>query len=175
MRIAVTLLVAVVVAAVVFGLSILTSPLWTAAVMLGLVVVVALLLLVVAKTAIGRRAGTAVGRRVIRTRAGRRMASAQLRAEAKRKGIRTTDPFGRELSDVELQLELVDTPETRAIRRQLRTMNPQQRAQALRMLASQSEEAQRTGVAPQAPPPRRPGVSGRPITKPPRSRRRRKR
>ena len=55
-----------------------------------------------------------------------------------------------ELSDVELQLELTDTPETRVIKRQLRTMNPQQRAQALRMLQAQADEAQRTGVTPQA-------------------------
>ena len=78
------------------------------------------------------------------------MARGQLRAEAKRRGIRTTDAIGRELSDVELQLELTDTPETRTIKRQLRTMNPQQRAQALRMLQAQADEAQRTGVTPAA-------------------------
>ena len=79
--------------------------------------------------------------------------------EAKRRGIDTTDAIGRVRSDVELQLELTDTPETRAIKRQLRTMNPQQRAQALRMLQAQADEAQRTGVAPppvKAPRPQRP-------------------
>ena len=56
------------------------------------------------------------------------MARGQLRAEAARRGIPTVDAIGRELSDgLQLQLELTDTPETFMIKRQLRTMNPQQR------------------------------------------------
>ena len=73
---------------------------------------------------------------------------AQVRAEAKRKGIPTTDAAGRQLSDFELQLEITDTPEARQLKKQLKTMNPQQRAQALRMLENQAAEAQRTGVTP---------------------------
>jgi hypothetical protein len=153
--------------AVVFGLLIIgfgwwKGPFWTLGIVLGLVIVVALLALFVAKTKTGKRAGTAVGKRVLKTRLGQRMARGQLRAEAKRRGIDTTDAIGRELTDVELQLELTDTPETRVIKRQLRTMNPQQRAQALRMLQAQADEAQRTGVTPaavrppKAPRPKRP-------------------
>jgi hypothetical protein len=153
--------------AVLFGLLIIgfgywKGPFWTLGIVLGLVVVLALLALFVGKTAVGKRAGMAVGKRVLKTRVGGRLARGQLRAEAKRRGIPTTDAIGRELSDVELQLELTDTPETRTIKRQLRTMNPQQRAQALRMLQAQADEAQRTGVAPppvappRAPRPKRP-------------------
>jgi hypothetical protein len=141
--------------AVFFGLLIIglgwwKGPFWTLGIVLGLVLVVALLALFVGKTATGKRAGTAVGKRIVKTRVGKRMARGQLRAEANRRGIATVDAIGRELSDVELQLELTDTPETRVIKRQLRTMNPQQRAQALRMLQAQADEAQRTGVTPQA-------------------------
>jgi hypothetical protein len=153
--------------AVVFGLLIigfgwLEGPFWTLGVVLGLVLILALLSLFVAKTSVGKRAGTAVGKRVLKTRVGQRLARGQLRAEAKRRGIATVDAIGRELSDVELQLEISDTPETRQIKRQLRTMNPQQRAQALRMLQAQADEAQRTGItppqmaAPRAPRPKRP-------------------
>jgi len=153
--------------AIVFGLLIIgfgwwKGPFWTLGIVLGLVVIVALLALFVAKTSTGKRAGTAVGKRVLKTRLGARMARGQLRSEAKRRGINTTDAIGRELTDVELQLELTDTPETRTIKRQLRNMNPQQRAQALRMLQAQADEAQRTGVAPaavrppKAPRPKRP-------------------
>jgi hypothetical protein len=153
--------------AIVFGLLIIgfgwwKGPFWTLGVVLGIVLLVGLLALFVAKTGPGKRAGTAVGKRVLKTRIGARLARGQLRNEAKRRGISTTDAIGRELSDVELQLELTDTPETRTIKRQLRTMNPQQRAQALRMLQAQADEAQRTGVAPptvkppRAPRPKRP-------------------
>ena len=60
-----------------------------------------------------------------------------------------------------------------ALKKQLRAMNPQQRGQMIRMLERQAEEAERTGVAPppMAPPP---GFSGRPTTRPPRSRSKRK-
>jgi hypothetical protein len=153
--------------AVGFGLVIIAfgyffGPFWTLGVVLGIVLVLALLALFVAKTPPGKRAGMAVGKRVLKTRVGQRMARGQLRSEAKRRGIATTDAAGRELSDVELQLEISDTPETRQIKRQLRTMNPQQRAQALRMLQAQADEAQRTGVtppqmaAPRPPRPKRP-------------------
>ena len=41
--------------------------------MLGLVVLVGLLALFVAKTPVGKRAGTAVGKKVLKTRVGQRM------------------------------------------------------------------------------------------------------
>ena len=85
---------------------------------------------------------------------------------------------GVPLSDFELQLELTDSPEARQLKKQLRGMNPQQRAQALRMLENQAAEAQRTGITPPAMSQgaMRPRVSGRPMTRPPRaSRKRRKR
>jgi hypothetical protein len=145
-----TFAIAVVVGLLIIGFGYWKGPFWTLGVVLGLVLILALLSLWVAKTSTGKRAGTALGKRVLKTRLGARMARGQLRAEANRRGIRTTDAIGRELSDVELQLELTDTPETRVIKRQLRTMNPQQRAQALRMLQAQADEAQRTGVAPPA-------------------------
>jgi hypothetical protein len=157
-----TFAVAIVVGLLIIGFGWWKGPFWTLGVVLGLVVILALLSLFVAKTKTGKRAGTAVGKRVLKTRVGQRLARGQLRAEAKRRGISTTDAIGRELSDVELQLEITDTPETRVIKRQLRTMNPQQRAQALRMLQAQSDEAQRTGVtppqmaAPRPPRPKRP-------------------
>jgi hypothetical protein len=165
-----------VVTLVIFGLGRLLGIWWTLGLVLGLVALLALASLAAAKTDVGRRAAAGVGRRVGRTRAGNRMARAQLRATAKRKGVPLTDPLGRPLTDVELQLELSDTAETRAIKRQLRTMNPQQRAQALRMMQAQAETAQRTGVPPTPmAPPRMPGVSGRPMTRPPRTKSRKKR
>ena len=154
-----TFAVAVVLGLLIIGFGYWKGPFWTLGIVLGLVLIVALLALFVAKTGPGKRAGTAVGKRVLKTRLGQRMARGQLRNEAKRRGISTTDAIGRELSDVELQLELTDTPETRTNKRQLRTMNPQQRAQALRMLQAQADEAQRTGVAP---PPVRPPKAPRP-------------
>ena len=60
------------------------------------------------------------------------MARAQLRAAARRQGIPLVDPLGRELSDVELQLELDDSPQGQMLKRQLKGMNPQRRAEALR-------------------------------------------
>jgi hypothetical protein len=172
----------IIAAAVAALLIIAVSWFWSPFVALGavlvIVVVLGLLLLFMSKTPPGRRLAEKLGRRLAGTGMGRRMAMAQVRAEAKRKGIPTTDAAGRQLSDFELQLEITDTPEARQLKKQLKTMNPQQRAQALRMLENQAAEAQRTGVAPTPMNPQalRPKVSGRPITKPPRaSRKRRKR
>jgi hypothetical protein len=164
-------------ALVIIAISWLWSPFYALAIVVAIVLVLALLLLFMSKTPPGRKLAEKLGRRVAGTRLGRRMAMAQVRAEAKRKGIPTTDAAGRQLSDFELQLEITDTPEARQLKKQLRTMNPQQRAQALRMLENQAAEAQRTGVAPQPVSPQalRPRVSGRPITKPPRASRKRRR
>jgi hypothetical protein len=121
----------VVLAAVLFGIQYLVGPWWTLGTLGGLVVLAGLLVLFTAKT-------------------GKRMARAQLNAQAKRQGIPTTDAAGRPLSEIELQLAVLDTPEARAIKKQLRAMNPRQRAQALRMMQAQADEAARTGVAPVA-------------------------
>jgi hypothetical protein len=170
-----TIITILVVTVLLLALIYLLGPWWALGIVGGILLVVALLLLLAAKTGPGRRVAEKVGKRVGRTRVGHRMARAQLRAEAKRKGVATTDPFGRPLSDVELQLELVDTPETRQIKRQLKAMNPQQRAQALRMLESQAEQTRLTGEAPPQVEMRQPGVSGRPVTRPPRSRSKKRR
>jgi hypothetical protein len=99
--------------------------------------------------------------RLARTRIGKRMISSSLRAQARKAGVKTVDPTGRPLSDVELTLELYDTPETRQIRQQLRGMSPQQRASMLRMLEAQ-QEALRMGQEPPkvTPPNVRPGFPG---------------
>ena len=96
--------------------------------------------------------------RLARTRVGKRMISSSLRAQARKAGLRMIDPAGRPLSDVELTLELYDTPETRQIRQQLKGMSPQQRASMLRMLEAQ-QEALRMGQEPPkvTPPNVRPG------------------
>src|SRR3954470_10425735 len=172
------IIAAAIAAIVIIAISWFWSPFAALFLVIGIVLLLGLLLLFMSKTPPGRRLAEKIGRRVATTRLGRRMAMAQVRAEAKRKGIPTTDAAGRTLSDFELQLEIADTPEARQLKKQLRTMNPQQRAQALRMLENQAAEAQRTGVAPppMSPQAMRPRVSGRPITKPPRaSRKRRKR
>ncbi len=141
--------------------------LWTLVGLLVTIVVVVLLTLFVTRTPPGRKVGRALGLRVGRTRVGKRMASASMRTQAERRGIRMVDAAGRPLSDVELQLELADTPEARAIKRQLRGMNPQQRAQALRMMAAQMESAASGNPLP--PPPAQPpfGRPGRQGGRPP--------
>jgi hypothetical protein len=172
------IIAAVVAALLIITISWLWSPFYALGIVIVIVLVLALLLLFMSKTPPGKRLAGTLGRRLAGTRVGRRMAMAQVRAEAKRKGIPTTDAAGRQLSDFELQLEITDSPEARQLKKQLKTMNPQQRAQALRMLENQATEAQRTGVTPppMSPQAMRPRVSGRPITKPPRaSRKRRKR
>jgi len=136
------------VALVLFGFQYLVGPWWALGVIGGLLLVVAVLVLMVAKTSIGKRLAGAVWVKVGRTRIGRRLARWQLEAEAKRRGVNLVDAAGRPLSDIEIQLEVLDTPEARAIKRQLKAMNPRQRAQALRAMQAQAEEAQRTGVAP---------------------------
>lgn len=126
----------------------------TLVVMLVLLLLTVLFVLFVSRTARGRRLGQKLGMRLGRTRVGKRMASASLRAQAEKRGIPTVDRAGRPLSDVELQLELADTPEAQLIKRQLRGMNPQQRAQALRMMTAQMEGAAagRTVPSPPSPP-----------------------
>ena len=163
----------VITALVVVGLTYLVGPWVMAGILLGFTLLAAILLLLASKTSWGNRIARNVGRKLVKTRLGKRIATAQLRSAAKRQGIPMTDPLGRPLSDFELQIELVDTPEMQALKKQLRAMNPQQRGQMIRMLERQAEEAERTGVAPpqMAPPP---GFSGRPTTRPPRSRSKKK-
>ena len=142
-----------------------------------LLAILALFSLWVSKTAAGRTVGEKIGMRLFRTRLGKRMMRSQMRAQAKKQGIPLKDPTGRVRSEVELQLDLYDTPETRMLKQQLRGMNPQQRAQFIRMLEAQSEAQQRgdlvqptAGVrGPQAPRP-----SGKPVMGAPRSRSRKR-
>jgi hypothetical protein len=143
---------------------------------LAIVVVLILLGLFVAKTKAGRKLGEVIGRRLFRTRLGNRMSRSMIRNQAKRQGVSLTDPTGRKLSDVELQLQMVDTPETRQIKQQLKRMNPQQRAQALRLMEAQMLAAQRGDVSPDiqaaartSPGFQPPRASGRPATRAPRS------
>ena len=145
------------------------------AVDLSIVLVLVIVGLFLAKTPPGKKVSEVLGRRLFRTRLGNRISRSMIRSQAKRKGVSLVDPTGRKLSDVELQLQLVDTPETRQIKQQLKRMNPQQRAQALRMMEAQMLAAQRGEVStdPQTTsrmgqgmqPPR---VSGRPLTRAPR-------
>jgi hypothetical protein len=129
--------------------------------MLVLLLLTELFVLFVSRTSPGKRLGQALGMRLGRTRVGKRMARASMRAQAEKRGIPTVDRAGRPLSDVELQLELADTPEAQAIKRQLRGMNPQQRAQALRMMAAQMESAAAGNPIPQPAPPPGVGRQGR--------------
>ncbi len=146
---------------------------------IGLLVLVALLgifSLFVAKTAAGKKVGERIGMWLFKRRFGQRLMRSQMHAAARKQGVALRDATGRKRSDVELQLDLYDTPETQMIRQQLRGMNPVQRAQFLRMLEAQSE-AQRRGEAPPLPGagspaavrPIGPRPSGRPVTGPPRS------
>ena len=140
--------------------------------LLVILAILGILILLTAKTAFGKRAAMSVGRRLGRTRLGRRMARAQLRAAARRQGIPLVDPLGREPSDGELQLELDDSPQGQMLKRQLKGMNPQRRAEALRMLEAQADAVARGEPMPEnLQAPRPPGFSGRPQTRPPRTRR----
>ena len=140
--------------------------------LLVILVILGILLLLTAKTEFGKRGAMAVGRRVGRTRLGRRIARSQLRAAARRQGIPLVDPLGRELSDVELQLELDDSPQGQMLKRQLKGMNPQRRAEAIRMLEAQADAVARGETMPEnLQAPRPPGFTGRPQTRPPRTRR----
>ena len=152
------------------ALTFVVPVLWLIIGLVAILVVLGLLVLLSAKTAFGRRGAMWVGTRVGRTRLGRRMARAQLRAAARRQGIPLTDPLGRELTDVELQLELDDSPQGQALKRQLKAMNPQRRAEAMRMLAAQADALARGETLPEnLQQPRQPGFSGRPQTRPPRT------
>jgi hypothetical protein len=137
----------------------------------------ALFSLWVAKTAAGRKVGEKLGLRLARTRLGKKLMRSQMRAQAKKQGVALTDPTGRQRSDVELQLDLYDTPETRMLKQQMRSMNPQQRAQFIRMLEAQSEAQQRGDLTqPQAGvrSPQMPRPSGKPVMGAPRSRSRKR-
>lgn len=136
--------------------------------------------LFVAKTGPGKKIGEKIGVKLMRTRLGGRLMRSQLRAAARKAGVPLKDPTGRPRSDIEIQLDLYDTPETRQIKQQLRGLNPAQRAQMLRMLESQSEAARRGDtdlVQAQAAArgAQMPRVSGRPVQGQPRSRARKKR
>jgi hypothetical protein len=157
------------------------SWVWTLAVTLTLLGILGVFLLWVSKTKSGEKVGNWIALRLYKTRLGKRMARSQLRAEARKKGVPLFDPAGRERSELELQLDLFDTPETRIIKQQLKGMNPIQRAHALRQMEAQAEAARTAGedsvqVSEGL---RRQGLqpkpSGRPLQGPPRSRARKRR
>lgn len=140
--------IAIAVAAVFGLLSLVIGWVWTVGILVGIVVVLGLFLLAANRTAWGKRLAQAIGIRLYRTRLGKRLASSQLRSQAERSGVATTDRMGRKLSDIELQIEMADTPETQLLKKQLKAMNPQQRAQALRMLQAQMDAVTGSGTAP---------------------------
>ncbi len=171
-----TVVTILVVALLLSAPALLLDPITGLIIDLSIVVVLVVIGLLVAKTKPGRKVGASIGRRLFRTRLGNRMSRSMIRNQAKRAGVALTDPGGRRLSDVELQLQLVDTPETRQIKQQLKRMNPQQRAQALRLMEAQMLAAQRGDVSPDVQAAARatpgfqaPRVSGRPMTRTPRS------
>jgi hypothetical protein len=156
------------------------SLVWTIGIVLGLCVVFALFLLFVSKTKSGEKVGQKIALKLYKTRVGKRMARSQLRAQAKKQGVALFDITGRERSELELQLDLFDTPETRLIRQQLKAMNPVQRAQKLREMEAHAEAARAAGmdsvkVSDQVRPPGIPRPSGKPIQGPPRARSRKRR
>ena len=154
------------------------GPWWTGGIALALLVPLGLFSLWVSKSAAGRRVGEKIGMRLFKTRFGKRMMRSQLRAQARKQRVPLKDPTGRVRSDVELQLDLYDTPETRLLKQQMRGMNPQQRAQFVRMLEAQSDAQQRGElVQPEGGvrQPQMPRPSGKPVMAPPRSRSRKRR
>ena len=150
---------------------------WYALIGMGvLVVALGLFSLFVSKTAAGKKVGERIGTWLFKRKFGQRLVRSQMHAAARKQGVPLRDATGRKRSDVELQLDLYETPETQMIKQQLRGMNPVQRAQFLRMLEAQSDAQRRgealppaTGGSAAAARPIGPRPSGRPVTGPPRS------
>ena len=136
--------------------------------MIGFLVLLLLGTLWLTRSKRGNKVAEKIMMRLLKTRFGPRLRSWQIRTYAKSQGVSLTDATGRERSEMELMLEV--SPEAEHIRKQLRTMNPQQRAQAMRMLAAQQELVDKGEIDPANPPdwaqrgPRQPGMSGRPQT-----------
>lgn len=157
-----------VVAVLYYGLTLWLGSIGAAVAIIGLLVVLLLFTLWMTRTKRGNKVAEKILTRLLKTRFGPRIRRWQIRTYAKQQGVSLTDPTGRERTEMELMLEV--SPEAEGIRKQLRTMNPQQRAQAMRMLAAQQELMDRGEIDPNNPPdwaargPRQPGVSGRPQT-----------
>ncbi len=157
-----------VVAVLYVGLTLWLGSLTAAIVVIGFLVLLLLGTLWLTRSKRGNKIAEKIMMRLLKTRFGPRLRSWQIRTYAKSQGVSLTDATGRERSEMELMLEV--SPEAEHIRKQLRTMNPQQRAQAMRMLAAQQELVDKGEIDPANPPewaqrgPRQAGVSGRPQT-----------
>jgi hypothetical protein len=157
-----------VVAVIYFGLTRAVGSIVAAGIVIGLLVVLLLVTLWLTRTKRGNKVAEKIMLRLLKTRFGPRIRRWQIRTYAKQQGVSLTDASGRERTEMELMLEV--SPEAEGLRKQLRTMNPQQRAQAMRMLAAQQELVDRGELDPNNPPdwaargPRQPGMSGRPQT-----------
>jgi hypothetical protein len=157
-----------VVAVLYIGLTMWVGSIAAAAVVIGFLVVLLLATLWLTRSKRGNKVAEKIMVRLLKTRFGPRLRSWQIRTYAKSQGVSLTDATGRERSEMELMLEV--SPEAEHIRKQLRTMNPQQRAQAMRMLAAQQELVDKGELDPSNPPdwaqrgPRQGGISGRPQT-----------
>jgi hypothetical protein len=158
----------IVVAAIYWGLTLAVGTIVAAGIVIGLLVLLLLATLWMTRTKRGNKVAEKIMVRLLKTRFGPRIRRWQIRTYAKQQGVSLTDPTGRERTEMELMLEV--SPEAEHIRKQLRTMNPQQRAQAMRMLAAQQELVDKGELDPNNPPdwagrsPRQPGMSGRPQT-----------
>jgi len=157
-----------VVAVIYYALTKAVGSIVAAGIVIGLLVVLLLFTLWLTRTKRGNKVAEKIMMRLLKTRFGPRLRRWQVRTYAKQQGVSLTDPTGRERTEMELMLEV--SPEAEHIRKQLRTMNPQQRAHAMRMLAAQQELVDRGELDPNNPPdwaqrgPRQPGMSGRPQT-----------
>jgi hypothetical protein len=157
-----------VVAVIYVGLTMWIGSIAAAGVVIGVLVVLLLVTLWLTRSKRGNKVAEKIMMRLLKTRFGPRLRSWQIRTYAKQQGVSLTDPSGRERTEMELMLEV--SPEAEHIRKQLRTMNPQQRAQAMRMLAAQQELVDKGEIDPANPPdwaqrgPRQAGMSGRPQT-----------
>ena len=171
----------IVVAAIYWGLTLAVGTFVAAGIVIGLLILLLLATLWMTRTKRGNKVAEKIMVRLLKTRFGPRIRRWQIRTYAKQQGVSLTDASGRERTEMELMLEV--SPEAEGLRKQLRTMNPQQRAQAMRMLAAQQELVDRGELDPNNPPdwaqrgPRQPGMSGRPQTGTPRggSRKKKKR
>ena len=117
--------------------------------MIGLLVLLLLVTLWLTRSKRGNKVAEKIMMRLLKTRFGPRLRRWQVRTYAKQQGVSLTDATGRERTEMELMLEV--SPEAEHIRKQLRTMNPQQRAQAMRMLAAQQELVDTRRARPEQP------------------------
>jgi hypothetical protein len=155
-----------VVAGLYLALSLTVGSIVAAIGLIGFLVVLLVFTLWLSRTKRGNKVAEKIMLRLMKTRFGPRLRRWQLRTYAKQQGVSLTDASGRERSELELMLEV--SPEAEGIRRQLKTMNPQQRAQAMRMLQAQQTLIDSGEIDPENPPdwtqrqPRQAGMGGAP-------------